>query len=394
MATGCYTPLYLPASFKGVPFHAMEASSEHGRRGAEGEFPFGENTAYADMGRRLRRYTLQARFQTNLHLVEAAALIAAVESRGPGILVHPTRGPVRVACTSCRVTDNVEEEQGVTYADLEFVEAAEWVNGFNFAGGIAGLAIAGIVTAARVFFGNTYAPRSSSYYQRQPAKQAASSAIMDVRQELQRATVGSTDTRVTSALADLETAARDDGVLRYAERVSETTTLGMAGVSIYTAGQQKYDAFRRIANANADVSRLSGAAADSENAVYALMRIVSAAYMAKATTEYEPDTISAALAEYNTVLDLLTQEADVARAACDNNLYLALRDFIVQVQITMLTRAYNLPAMVVYNFGASVHSLVAAYEIFDDAKRFGEIERRNPGTLPYLVGPEIVAPRT
>ncbi|RPH73630.1 hypothetical protein EHM76_05065, partial [bacterium] len=42
---------YVPASFKGVQFYCVDADVEGGRRGAEGEFPFGEETAYADLGR-------------------------------------------------------------------------------------------------------------------------------------------------------------------------------------------------------------------------------------------------------------------------------------------------------------------------------------------------------
>ena len=37
MAEACYKEPYLPGSFKFIPFKAIEASSEHGRRGAEGE---------------------------------------------------------------------------------------------------------------------------------------------------------------------------------------------------------------------------------------------------------------------------------------------------------------------------------------------------------------------
>ena len=107
MALGCYTAPYLPASFKGVPFEALTAESEHGRRGAEGEFPFGEQTAYADLGRKIRRYSLKARFVLNSHVDDSAALIAACESPGSGALAHPTRGIVNAACTSCKVSGGV-----------------------------------------------------------------------------------------------------------------------------------------------------------------------------------------------------------------------------------------------------------------------------------------------
>ena len=87
MAIGCYNPdeNYLPASFKGVPFEALEVTSQHGRRGAQGEFPWGENTAYVDLGRSIRTYSISGRVSDNNHIAMANALAAAVETPGAGI---------------------------------------------------------------------------------------------------------------------------------------------------------------------------------------------------------------------------------------------------------------------------------------------------------------------
>src|SRR5262245_33307215 len=113
----------VPASFKGVGFQCTDADAEGGRRGAEGEFPFGEDTAYADLGRKIRVYHLTAVFREDDHVGDSSALFAVCESPGPGILVHPTRGTVMAACRSCKVSDKLEEGQGETTAELEFVEA-------------------------------------------------------------------------------------------------------------------------------------------------------------------------------------------------------------------------------------------------------------------------------
>jgi len=109
---------YVPASFKGVQFVCTDADIEGGRRGAEGEFPFGENTAYADLGRKIRVFHLTAAFREDDHVLDAQALFAACESPGPGILVHPTRGTHMAACRSVKVSDKVEEEAGLTTAEL------------------------------------------------------------------------------------------------------------------------------------------------------------------------------------------------------------------------------------------------------------------------------------
>src|SRR5262245_66687692 len=90
-----------PASFKGVQFYCTEADVEGGRRGAEGEFPFSEITAYADLGRKIRVYHLTAEFREDNHVKDSQALFRACESPGPVILVHSTLGAVMVACRNC-----------------------------------------------------------------------------------------------------------------------------------------------------------------------------------------------------------------------------------------------------------------------------------------------------
>ena len=74
---------YVPASFKGVGFWCTEASIEGGRRGAEGEFPFGEDTAYADLGRKIRTFNLTAVFREDDHVGDASNPICACESPNP-----------------------------------------------------------------------------------------------------------------------------------------------------------------------------------------------------------------------------------------------------------------------------------------------------------------------
>src|SRR4029079_15752726 len=97
----------VPASFKGVGFWCTEADIEGGRRGAEGEFPFGEDTAYADLGRKIRVFHLSAEFAEADHVWDSQALFDACQSPGPGLLVHPTRCTHMVACRSVKVTDNL-----------------------------------------------------------------------------------------------------------------------------------------------------------------------------------------------------------------------------------------------------------------------------------------------
>ena len=391
MAQGCYTPLYLPASFKGVPFQAMEVTSEHGRRGAEGEFPFGEDTAYADLGRRIRVYSLEGRIVHNAHLVNAAALIAVCESVGPGILIHPTRGLVRAACRSLKVKDDPLEAQGVTYVTLEMVEAEDWTHGFNFVAQIIGLSLLSITSALQASFTTNFRPSAVPAFEKPVVVETARGAIEIIRDTFGDVTTGSTDLKVSRIYDDLDTFSLDDEKLKTPASMFNGMKLGLGAIDKYSVGETKYEAMRRIVNQFASATGGNRVADISIDSVYAVMRVLGAGYMARAALEQTPDTLDAALRQYDQVVTILESEIEVARAQCNNLLFLALKDFKTQSEVALLNRAYNLPSLIIYNFSVAQHSLVAAYEIYGDAKRARELEARNPHALVHNMGPEIVA---
>jgi hypothetical protein len=397
MATSCYEPEYFRASYKGVTFDAMEVSSEHGRRGAEGEFPFGENTGYADLGRRIRTYTVRGRFADNDHVTQAAALIAVVETPGPGPLVHPTRGIAIVACRSLRVTDDPMHEQGVTYIDMDFVEANVWANGFSFTNLLqSGLSLVSLIAVTGESFSRDYKPKIAKPYNRTAVVNTASQAILQVRDEYHASAVRSAATTPNTwkALLDLEQRATNPAVLDDSAETYRTLRLGMAALSANTAKNEMYAAFLRLANANAKTSRLTGDDMTSQNAVYGAVRILAAAYMARGALQQTDANSQETFRAYEQISAVLESEMNAARDACDNTLFLELRNFYTATQSALLNRVYTLPALVIYNFRKPVHALVAAYEIYNDAKRSSDVTRQNPGSTPWGVGPQVVASGT
>lgn len=397
MAEACYTAPYFPCSYKGIAFDAMEVTSEHGRRGAEGEFPFGESTGYADLGRRIRTYTVRGRFATNDHVRRSAALIAVCEAPGPGPLVHPTRGIVMVACRSLSVSDNPLEEQGVTYVDLDFVEANVWGNGFTFGNLLqAGLSMVSLIAAVGGSFDTNYKPRDAKPYNSDKILRTASTAITQVKDEYQAAAVrgAATDPNTWSAIFDLERRAADVSVLLDSAETFRTIRLGMAALSASTERDEMFQAFLRLANENAKVSTLGGQDGLSQDAVYGTVRSLSAGYMVRGALQNDNINAQDAFRAYEQVSAVLATEIEAARIRCDNNLYLELRNFYTSAQTALLNRVYSLPALVIYNFRKPVHALVAAYEIYNDAKRAPSIENQNPGSSPWGVGPRVVAAST
>lgn len=392
MAEACYVPQYLPASFKGVPFDAMEADSEHGRRGAEGEFPFGESTAYADLGRKIRRFTVQGKLVRNSHVADAELMIAAVESPGPGMLIHPTRGAVMVACTTLKVSDKIEDEQGVTYLDFEFVEGNEVGTSIPLGASFFGISMAGVSVALEISFKGKYS-KPVRFNRKNLVNNTAREGLAIVKDEFARSIRGTKDNRKWSSLSIMDIATQDPANFANADNVYELTSQSMLLMSSNSVGEKKYQSFRKIVNWSSQSSELPFEAADAQNSVYALFRILGAGYMARAALETPTTTLQAALDQYDQVMSVLDQEMKLANQECDSSLYLELDKFRAKVATALLDRAYLLPALIEYEFNRSVISLVAAHEIFRDARKFPEIEMRNPFNWPFSLGTKVVASR-
>jgi prophage DNA circulation protein len=391
MATGCYVARYLPASFNGIPFEAVDADSEHGRRGAEGEFPFGETTAYADLGRKIRRYNISGRLQENNHVELAAALILACEAPGPGILVHPTRGIINAACVSLKVSDRVEEEQGVTYVDMQFVEGNAWPNGFSIGASIVALAFTALVSAATNRFRNDYVIADVSTHRKPQVRQLARSTVATIRDEYQTAIGNTRDIDRWRAYSDLDSVAESFTAVNDTDTTEETIRLGINAVANQLSAKERFTIMRRIANSVAVPVTLTGAAGRAQNAVIRHTRVLAAMQMAQAAVSIKYATNAEAFDALDRITALLTNEAEIAQGECANELFMELRTYANDTQTNLYNVAYNLPATRSFDFHGSVHPLVAAYSIYNDAKRHRELEDSNILTHVGKIGSDVIA---
>jgi len=393
MADGCYQDNYLPCSYKGIAFEALEVTSQHGRRGAEGEFPFGETTAYADLGRKIRTYSVHGRFMQNDHILLSAALIAAVEIPGPGILVHPTRGILMVACQQLRVTDNPTEGAGVTEFDMDFVEANDWANGLSLVGSILGLVLSPVIEAMSASFYENYKPDQVAFYDRSAVIDTSRDAVLSVSEAFANVTRDDNNIKVYRSQAGFENLVNDPVQLANPKTMFSALSDGMAVVDKYGTSEEKVEQFRMVINQATQSYRVGSTGIGSVEAVLTATRVLGAAYLARAALEQAPKDMGTAFAQYDMVMTVFREEQAITLAACDNKLYLKLSTFISEVQTALLDRAYNLPAIIEYQFPSSVSSLVAAHEIFGNGSRFLEIEQRNPSGWPWQVGPRVIAAR-
>jgi prophage DNA circulation protein len=89
----------LPASFKGVPFNAVEDSTQDGRRIAVHRF-VSKNDEPEDLGRDLPVHNITAVIKGFNVFQDSQSLTDALNSPGPGLLIHPLLGNLNCVCLS------------------------------------------------------------------------------------------------------------------------------------------------------------------------------------------------------------------------------------------------------------------------------------------------------
>ncbi len=117
-----YADGILQGSFRGAAFNWTEADAGLGRRVVKHGYPLRDAPYAEDLGRAAREFTLSVFVNGANWQADRDALITACETAGPGTLVHPLFGRMRVQATTCQVRE-VTEELGVARFQITFIEA-------------------------------------------------------------------------------------------------------------------------------------------------------------------------------------------------------------------------------------------------------------------------------
>ena len=115
----------VPASFRGAGFVVSDHEAPiAGRRVAVHEYPGRDEPYIEDLGRRTKRWEIEAFVVGDEYAEARDALIEACDMPGPGELVHPYLGSLQVACTACSLVERTREGRMARFT-LSFVEAGE-----------------------------------------------------------------------------------------------------------------------------------------------------------------------------------------------------------------------------------------------------------------------------
>lgn len=109
------------ASFRGVKFLVDGDSVPVGRRTQLHEYPKRDQPMVEDMGRQTREYRFEAFVAGSDFLAQRDRLLAALDTPGPGELIHPWFGRVTVTAGECDLSHS-RRELGVAWFNLTFID--------------------------------------------------------------------------------------------------------------------------------------------------------------------------------------------------------------------------------------------------------------------------------
>lgn len=113
------------ASFRGVSFSVEDDDASFGRRVQLHEYPNRDKPYTEDLGRAARRLTINAYVIGGDYADQRDRLIAAVETNGPGTLVHPQYGEMQGSINGTVKVSHSSAEGRMARISFEFVESGE-----------------------------------------------------------------------------------------------------------------------------------------------------------------------------------------------------------------------------------------------------------------------------
>lgn len=110
-----------PARFRGVAFFVETSERSGGRRGVTHEYPFRDQSYREDTGRKARSFPIEGYVLGADYITTRDSLLTALEDEGPGELVHPYYGVLRVAVLRYSIRETTADG-GIARFSIEFEE--------------------------------------------------------------------------------------------------------------------------------------------------------------------------------------------------------------------------------------------------------------------------------
>lgn len=383
-----------PASYRGVPFFVDEDTLAGGKRAQIHEYPERDDHFVEELGVRARQFRVTAHLLGDDVFTERDRLIEALELKGPGTLILPSRGGIEAICLNISVRDSITGEIRISRLSLTFVKAGK--NQFPDATVDTRLAVLdqsdiGIVALSDSFTDLFLMPALQPMF------------VIDAAADLARLIIEGIDEAIRRADADTDD--KDALLLKNLALVSDLSVRVKTPTTIASDLTGVYRDFADLeANFSTTLDELFDLAvildsvpdvptgtvnrlrqAQNQAAMQALNRRISVVETARVATLVTLLSSNDAT-ELRDQIDVnLDEQILLAGDAGEDAVFVELRDLRAKVVQDLDARGARLPALRIFVVPATLPALVIASRLYDDPNRDQEIidrnDIRNPGFI-------------
>jgi prophage DNA circulation protein len=383
------------AEWRGVPFWALSAEGQSGRRVKVHVYPGGAQPFAEDLGREPERIVVEGRVVGRDVAAQLERLRLACDQPGAGTLVHPTRGALRVVAEGGLRTRVSTSEAGVGSFVIEFVEAGQEVYPLaqELADKATGTAADKLRAIASAVFVASVQVKGPEFLRASLKKGLVKSAQALTGVKLQGPSQAGSlfQAALVNFASGAETLATNPGAAALSLGEILGTLFEAAGGNVGAlAALEKLASLEP--NPTTGASALAQQAQKNEGAPIQLLRELALAEAARAAAglawESYPQAVLAR--------DRLQARLDAAMLAAGDGSFEALRELRARLARAVPAPSQQLPQVGAYTSPLTVPAEVIAYELYGDAGRAEELVRRNrlrhPGLVPAGQPLEVLVP--
>lgn len=359
--------------FRDAEFLVKSDDMDFGRRVSVHEYPLRDLPYVEDIGKKAREFNIDAFVIGPDYNIARDALIAAIEKPGPGTMVHPYLGTMRVSVTNARKRES-SSQGGRCQFTLTMVVSGE--NTFPDT-----TPDTPALVAAQA--DKTIADSLAEFEEQFNVVPLVAAHALEVEKELDRVTsdIDSAVGTVAGSLASIIRTPVNLGaaIVDSVTRISDTATEPKRALNLYSGLFGTGD----DAPAIPLTTKSRQAQSASTDALHNLVKRGALIEACRASSQVDYDTYSDAIR----TRDMLLTELDVQMLAdgMADAVYLSLADLRVAIVNDIRARGADLSRINTHVPTETQPALVIAHDLYGDAGRDGEIVMRNAIRHPGFV---------
>ncbi|MGE4310295.1 DNA circularization protein [Desulfovibrio sp.] len=377
------------ASFRGAKFEVDDVEASGGRRLVKHEYPLRDEPYAEDMGRKAREYSVRAYIvqgRSYSYFDARKDMLKALEGSGPGTLIHPWHGEVKVCVDRYSMRESMEHG-GLIEVSITFAEAGSLKQPAATADTAYGTnkAATSVRDALKKEFMDKFGPAAKELAAVAETLQTGAALVMEY--------MGLPQALMAEGLAYAMALIATPSALFGALTGLFGELAGSGGASVDADSSYAFSSAPSRSLAPIDELLITNPVIDTPSTIVLRTTLAGIAVTELAAASAYKDFITSddALAERDTTLAGI----DVIAPAVSDPVYSSLAELRRAVAVDLTTRGGQLPSLRTITLPTTMPALVASYNIYGDADRADEIISRNrvrhPGRVPGQTPLEVLS---